>query len=329
MYRRGTFLIDLGDTAGAVRELQGAAEHAERYGFTLMLRGILFNLVCAHTARSEPALMLAAAQRGWDLQPPLPLIELRIMYRLAFVDAHVALGGLGLAWQHAMAAVEEALTLGTQLGLAATAKTCIELFALVGDGDCTARLLAAIDVDAMRQLPQVANEMWMATAQAALLRGEVAAAEQALSRVAAPDAIESPRERVRLRLAQAELALAEGDTLRALALLPDADAPDMNDELRLGALATRVRAETRNGALAAATAAAAQAALDAGVVHAVAALSLHRALAAAQRACGDSLAAMAGAPADAQQACAAHVRRLADSLLAHPVQQAEFLRRSS
>jgi hypothetical protein len=263
--------------------------------------------------------MLATAQRGWDLQPPLPLVELRIMYRLAFVDAHTALGALGLAWEHARAAVDEALTLGTQLSLAATAKTCIELFALVDDGDCSARLLAAIDGDAMRQLPQAANEMWIATAQAALLRGDVAAARLTLSRVAASDAIESPRERVRLSLARAELALAEGDTLRARALLPNGDAPGMNDELRLGTLATRVRAEAGNGELTAATAAAAQAALSAGVVHAVAALSLHRALAAAQRA------GVSGVPATAQRDHAAHALRLADGLRAHPVQQTVFL----
>jgi len=319
MYRRGTFMLDLGDTAGAVRELQCAAEQAERYGFTLMLRGILYNLVCAHTAQTQPALVLATAQRGWDLQPPLPLNDLRMMYRLAFVDAHGALGGLGLAWEHAQAAVDEALTLGTQLSLAATAKTCIELFALVGDVECSVRLLAAIDDEAMRQMPQVANEMWIARAQAAVLRGDVAAAGLALAEVAAPDTLESPRERARLNLAGAELAWAEGDAVHALALLPRADMPGMNDEMRLGTLAIQVRAEARSGVLSAATAAAAQAALDAKMVHAVAALSLHRALAAAQRA------GAAGVPDAAPRDCAAHLQRLADSLRDHPVQHARFL----
>ncbi len=319
MYRRGTFMIELGDTAGAVRELQRAAEQAERYGFTLMLRGILYNLVCAHSAQTQPALVLATAQRGWDLQPPLPLVELRIMYRLAFVDAHAALGGLGLAWEHAVAAVDEALILGTQLALAATAKTCIELFALVGDGHCSVRLLAAISDEAMRQMPQAANEMWIARAQAALLRGDLAAARLALAQVDPPDAIESPRERARLSLAGAELAWAEGDALRALALLPCDDAPGVNDELRLGALAIRVRAEARSGALAAATVAAAQAALHAGVVHAAAALALHRALAAAGQA------GVTGVSDAAQRDGVAHVRWLADSLRKHPVQQTAFL----
>lgn len=320
MYRHGTFLIDLGDAAGAVRELQDAAEQAERYGFGLMLRGILYNLVCAHTAQTQPAEVLAVAQRGWDLQPPLPLNDLRMMYRLAFVDAHTALGGLGQAWEHAVAAVDEALKLGTQLSIAATAKTCIELFALVGDGERSGRLLAAIDDGAMRQLPQVANEMWIATAQAALLYGDIAAAARALSHVVAPEAIESPRERARLALAGAQLAWAEGDAQRALALLPNAAAPGMNDELRLGAWAIRVRAEARSGELAAATVSEAQAALSAEAVHALAALALYRALASAQRA------GVAGVPADAQRDCVAHVQQLAGSLRAHPSQQAAFFR---
>ena len=264
--------------------------------------------------------MLATAQRGWDLQPPLPLVELRIMYRLAFVDAHAALGGLGLAWEHARAAVDDALSLGTQLALAATAKTCIELFALVGDEDGSVRLLAAIDEKAMRQAPQLANEMGIAAAQAALLQGDLAAARGALSRVAAPDAIESPRERARLGLAQAQVAWAEGDLARALAVLPHDDEPGMNDELRLGTLALRVEAEARGGSLSAATAAAAQAALRAETVHAVAALGLHRALAAAQQA------GVMGVADATRCGCAAHVQRLADSLQAHPAQQAAFLR---
>lgn len=319
MYRKGTFMLDLGDTAGAVRELQCAAELAERYGFTLMLRGILYNLVCAHTAQTQPALVLATTQRGWSLQPPLPLNDLRMMYRLAFVDAHMALGNLGLAWENAVAAVDDALALGTQLSLAATAKTCIELFALLGDHDCASRLLAAIDDEAMRQMPQAANEMWIARAQAELRRGDVAAARLALARVAAPADLESPRERARLSLAQAERALAEGDAAGALALLPAVDAPGMNDEMRLGVLAIQVHAGTRGGRLAAATAAAARAALNAEVVHAVAALALHRALAAAQ------LAGVVGVPAAAQRDGAAHVHRLADSLREHPAQQAAFL----
>ena len=319
IYRRGTFLIDLGDTVGAVRELQSAAEHAERCGFSLMLRGILYSLVCAYSALTQPARVLATAQRSWDLQPPLPLNDMRMMCRLAFVEAHLALGGLGLAWKHAVAAVDDALSLGTQLGLAATAMTCVELLALLGDEASASRLLAAIDEQAMRQMPQVANEMWMARAQAALLRGDVAAARQSLAQVAEATAIESPRERARLGLASAQLAWAEGDAQRALALLPNADAPGMNDELRLGALAVCVQLEARSGGLSAATMAAAQAALSTEVVHAVAALALHRALAAARRA------GVAGIPDATAHDGAAHVQRLADSLHGHADRQAAFL----
>jgi hypothetical protein len=162
--------------------------------------------------------------------------------------------------------------------------------------------------------------MLIARAQAALLRGDVAADRQALAQVATPDEIESPRERARLALAGAELAWAEGSGERALALLPSPDTPGMNDELRLGALAIRVGVEAGRGALTAATVAAARAALNAEVVHAVAALGLHRALIAAQQA------GAAGVPDDARRDGLSHLQRLADSLRDHPDRQAAFLK---
>jgi hypothetical protein len=54
-------------------------------------------------------------------------------------------------------------------------------------------------------------------------------------------------------------------------------------------------------------------------VHAVAALALHRALAAAQRA------GVTGVPAAAQHDGAAHLQRLADSLQSHPVLRAALV----
>ena len=246
-----------------------------------------------------------------------------MMYRLALVDAHHSLGALGQARDNAFAAVDAAISLGTQRSLAATANTCCDLFAILGDQDYSTRLLAAISNDAMRQMPQVALRMWIAGAPAALKRGDRGAARLALAQVPAPADIESPRECTRLCLVQVELALTEGDVLRALALLPGADAPGMNDEMWLGALAMRVGAEACSGELVAATVAAARTALSAEVVHAVAALALHHALAAAQRA------SVAGLGVDAQQDCAEHVQRLADSLGAHPAQRAAFMRRWS
>jgi len=125
---------------------------------------------------------------------------------------------------------------------------------------------------------------------------------------------------VRLALARAELAWAEADAQRALALLPAAEAAGMNAEMRLGELALRVQAQSLAGALEPGTVAAARAALCAEPLHAVAALRLHRALAAASRA------GVAGVPGGAAPECAEHVQRLAASLSAHPTQRAAFLR---
>jgi len=194
MYRRGTFMLDLGESANALLELGKAEEHCERYGFTWMRHGTLYNLACAYTAQGQPALLLATVRRGWALQPPLPLNDLRLLYRLAFVDGHYALGEIGPAWDSAVSAVDEALALGTQLSLAATAKTCVELFATLGEQALPSRLFAAIDNESMRQMPQVAAEMWIARAQAALMLGDVVVARQALAQAPAAEAIESPRE---------------------------------------------------------------------------------------------------------------------------------------
>lgn len=318
--RRGTFLLELGDLAGAVRELRRGVEECQRYGYTFMQRGTLFNLVCTYAALTEPALILATAQQGWALQPPLPPGNLRLMYRTAFVEAHLALGDLGAAWEHAAATVDEALALGTQLSLGATIRTCIELLVLLQAHDRVARLLGAIDADALRQMPQIADEMWVARAQAALQQHEPAVARQALAQVGAPEAIENPRQRVRLAQARAELAWAEGDAVAALALLPTDEAPGQNDELRLCGLALRTQCEAAGGSLPAATVTALQTLLAAAKAHPLAALRARRALADAQAA------GVAGAPSQAQPDHAAHVQRLAASLHAHPPQRAAFLR---
>ena len=162
--------------------------------------------------------------------------------------------------------------------------------------------------------------MWVARAQSALRVGELVAARAALSEVAEIDANEMPRQRLRLLLARAELAWAEGDTALALATLPDAQAQGMNDEMRLYALALRLRIEAGQGALQANSVASAQALLRSPTCHAMAALALHRAMAAVQRA------GATGVPLSAAQDAAGYVQTLGRSLHAHPAQQAAFLR---
>ncbi len=70
-------------------------------GVVCMQRIDPHHLSLVYEAKSQHAPALATAQHGWDLQPPLPRCDLRVMYRLAFVDAGKTLGALGTAWPHA------------------------------------------------------------------------------------------------------------------------------------------------------------------------------------------------------------------------------------
>ncbi len=94
----------------------------------------------------------------------------------------------------------------------------------------------------------------------------------------------------------------------------------MNDELRLYALALRVRIGAGRGALQASSVAAAQAMLRSPTCHVMAALALHRALAEAQRV------GAAGVPPSAARDAADCAHVLGRSLQAHPARQAAFLR---
>lgn len=320
MYRRGTFLIELGELDAAVVELQRGAACCEGFGFARVHRGILYSLFCAYAAQTQPALMLATAERGRALQQGLAPDNLQVMFLTALVEAHVALGQLGSAWECACEAIAAAVAMTVPFFAASTAKTCLELLTVLGARDEAARLLAPLDDAALRQMPQVVGEMWVARAQSALRVGELVAARAALSEVVDIDASEMPRQRLRLLLARAELAWAEGDTALALATLPDAQAQGMNDEMRLYALALRLRIEAGQGALQANSVASAQALLRSPTCHAMAALALHRAMAAAQRA------GATGVPLSAAQDAAGYVQTLGRSLHGHPAQQAAFLR---
>jgi tetratricopeptide (TPR) repeat protein len=315
LYRRGAFLVELDDLDGAEHELQRAAEQCARLGITSIQRAIMYSLCCVHSSRARQEQALATLRQGWALQPAMPAGEWRVAYRLAFVVTHMAMGDLGAAWLHAAPAVDEALAINEPYTVASVAISGLDLFGLLGETDSAARIVAALGDEVLRQMPQVAIELHIARARFELKHGDVAAAAKVLAQVPAPSEIVNASVRLRFQLAGAELALAMGEASRAWSMLPAPDTSDVNG------LTVRVRAEAVGGALQPATVSAAQAALGAGSPHASAALHLHRALAAAQRA------GVAGVPVHAQRDCAAHVARLADSLRAHPEQQAAFLRR--
>lgn len=318
--QRGTFLSMLGELPEAEAELLSAAEYCERLGLVGMQRSALYSLCVVYATQTRPAQVLATATRGWELQPELAAGGLRLVYRMAFVDSNLSLGRLGAAWSHAEPALAEAAAINELYAVVAVLVTSLELLALVGEQARAGALIAMLGDEQLRQMPQHANDLWLVRAKVALMDDQVAAAAQALAQVTPRDEIVIERVQLFSGLVAAELALAQGDAQGALAALPAPEAPGMSDEMRLRGLALRVAAQALGGALPAATVAAAQAALQTEVVHAAAALYLHRALAAAQR---DGV---AGAPATAPRDCAAHVARLADSLAKQPAQRASFLR---
>ncbi|MEO8125037.1 MAG: hypothetical protein ABI633_13400, partial [Burkholderiales bacterium] len=313
--RRGVFLIELGDLDAAEVELSLAADHFGRLGLVGMQRATLYNLCCLHSMRDRPAQVIEVANLIWRLTPPMQHSELRVMVHLAFVDAQMALGDLGAAWQHAQAALDDALAVGEPVAVAAVGLTCLELFALLGERGCAERLLAAISDEALQQMPQLASQMRVAQANFELIAGFSQAARKALAALGDPEAISNDMVRARLALVSAELALAESDPARALDLLPGADAPGVNEEIRARALAIRLGAQSLHGAPQPELLAQARTALAAPTLHAISALSIAKALRVAREA-GEM--AEAGAP-DSVGA------KVAASLQAHPPQQAAFI----
>jgi tetratricopeptide (TPR) repeat protein len=321
--RIGLALLVGGELAAAEAELQRAVVGFGGRGVVYMQRIALYNLSLVYEAQSQHVQALATAKAGWDLQPPLPSCDLRVMYRLAFVDASNALGDLGTAWSHAQEALAEVLAQDEPFTLLAAANCTLELLGLLGENALAQRLLQAADREAVRELRLAAPELWIVAAQFALARGDVAAARLALATVGQPAQIADVRVRARHALAQAELVLAEGDATAAAQGLPADDAPGMNAEMRTRALALQLRAQAAGGALATATVQAALTELDRPSPYAPATLQLHAALVQARRQ------GLAGAPPDAPERQAPFVEALARSLQAHPVQQAAFQGRAA
>ena len=317
--RRGILLLSAHDMASAERELLTAAREAERLGIVHIERISLYNLTCAYASQGRHEDALAAADRGWNLAPPLEASDFRVMYLLARVDAQFALGDIGASWRAAAPAIEEALTLqDPRVSIGAVACT-LELLGMVGEVALARRLLATVGVAAARDLKAAADEMWIALAQFELRHGETDAAVRALAEFDATGDAVVARVGARAAQARAELALVEDDPRHALALLPADDALGMNGEMRTRGLALRVRAEIRLGALTDSSRAAADRALAGACDHEIARLELSAAVA-------QAASEAAAVPAATTERHAALVGRLADTLRQHPPQRAAFLR---
>lgn len=310
---RGAWLAGQDDPL-AEALLQRAAAQAEQFGALSIQRAALYNLCVLHANRTRPAEVLEVATRGWQLQPPLPPGGLRQMFRLAFVDAHHALGNLGAAFEHAEAGLDEAAGVHERVVQVSTLNTGLELLALLGEHGRATGLLGLLGPERLSQMPQIGDDLGLSRTKVALLLQDTDAAAQALAQVS--DATTSGRIAAFRALLRAELALAQGDATAALSCLPAPDAEGMHDEFRLRALALQVRAcALTRSPLDSLLQRAIATALGTPIVHATAALYLHAALAAA------AAKGLAGVPANAIADAAAHLERLCASLKAHPLQQ--------
>lgn len=324
--RRGVFYVELGDLVQAELELWLSVRLCARIGLLSMQRASLYNLCCLYSAQDRPADVLAAAQQCWSIQPPMQRSELRVMVHLGFVDALLALGDLGQAWERASAAAADALAVGAPIGLTNTLMTCVDLFGLLGEQAIVHRLLAALDESMLRQMPQTAGEMWIGLAQAALREGDAEAGQRWLGRIDGDTLPSNPRVALRLQITRGQLAWLRGEAGRALALLPPLDAPGMNGMLRAQALVVRLDAEGAEGADAAlqpATLRALHEELAQPPTHAASALELHRAWSRALAA------GLPGLPPVLPAPRAGLLAQLTDSLRAHPVQRESFLQRNA
>lgn len=275
--REGAILTQLRDLVTAEARLREAAALADTLGMVAYRRNTLFNLCVLQSEQCQHQALLETARTCWALKPPMPLDMQRVLVRMAFAEAHVALGDLGAARGWALGGIDDALALGRAFGAAAVGMTSSELLAVLGESQRLAPLLALLESPDAKVV-QVARETWISTAECALMAGQQAAGRAARQRVVDADGIENPRIRMRLAIVDAALVLGDGDAAGALAQLPPDAAPELNDELRARVLAVRLRAESAGPGCSAATLAAADAALGLPGAHALAALALHRAL---------------------------------------------------
>jgi tetratricopeptide (TPR) repeat protein len=296
---RGIFHSELGDYAAAEADLRECAQLAGRFGNVHLQRLALYNVACNFSGQTRPDDTLAVAQEGWALNASKRPAEMTVMYRSLFVDSYYARGDWGLAWEHAAQAVDEVVPIGQPPSLLGVATAVLEPLAVLGQWPRALPLVQALTSGLVDQMPG-GQEAWLGCAQAALLQRDPAAAADWLNRMQADDGLEQPRVRCRVLLLRAALQLALGDAAKALAAVPADDAPGMNDELRLRALALRCQADSSP-----ALHERARQALADPRAHAGAALQLERALGGA--------------------GLAARVERLAQGLVAWPEVQASFI----
>lgn len=313
--RRASALLELGDHGPAEQGLREAATMSGRLGLVSQQRSMLFNLCVLYSAQSRPSAVLHEATVAWGLAPPIGAEPMRTQLRLAFVEAHSALGELGQARHWALGAIDDATLLGQWIGRVAVLSTAAEVLAVLGEIERLDPLLDSLEPEVLAQLRSSGIEMWLILSECALMEGDLPRARERWAACQWASETEGRRQQARIAGVDAAMRLAEGDAAGALQRLPADDTPGTNDELRWRALTVRLGAEHALGGCRPQTVQAAEAALARDGVHALAAMQLHRALVRAD-------------PGPARRAAwQARVDRLAGTLAGEPALQDRFRRR--
>ncbi len=313
----GTLLGMQGDLDRALAELDAARELAAASGLPEQQREATLNLVNFALHRGQARRVLALLAELESLPQAYTRRHRQMGLMLVRHAAHAHLGELGTALTLADEA-ERFLLADDEPGLLADAVSMLlGLHSMLRDDDRVQSLLALLGSAPTREMGYYAIKLAFARAGHELARGDCAAARHHLQAVGEQAALEQPEDRGLWALRSAQLALAEGDPLRALALTDEWAETAPTVELLASLQATRLQAARIAGVLRAEHLATAQAALAGNQLPAIESWRLQAECACAARALH--------APAAAHEAEAAALHaRLADSLAGHPAQQARW-----
>ena len=189
------------------------------------------------TDLSRPAPALAVLREAWPTLAQAPLEDAAVMYRGLTLECQFQLGEWGPMWASLVPTAEGALAREDVQTMLSVANSVAEPAAMLGQWPCIAPLVQALeDGGALDDVPMAAD-MILACGSAAMVRGELATAAAWLARVQEAGEAEHPRVHCRAALLRADLGVLQGQGPQALQGLPPDDAPGMNPELRLRALA--------------------------------------------------------------------------------------------
>lgn len=237
LYQRGCCHIEHGDLEAGAADLRDAASLADRCGHVYLQRLSLYNLATVFSNQTRADEALAVAQEAWSTMDGERHGELALMFRTLFVECHHMRGEWSALWAHLEPAVDQALATPQPMVLLGVANSGLEPAAAMGQWARVQPLVAAIEGLGGFEAVASASEVMLACAQAALIRHDAAEAGAWLDRAGRSGDHERARVQTRLAVLRVHLGLLSGSA--SPDALPPDDAPGMNAELRLRALALR------------------------------------------------------------------------------------------